>query len=163
MLRQLLVIARKTNQFDLPGRVFEPALCIQPLVAAALLYAQTLQDPGHLEFIGRVLLPAPAPFRRRAFQRFGDRDHARQVAQLLRILVQRMSGNEESQHFLLVRQAHALFPVGGQRQRVGVGAVRGRFVKQAEQSALPLLRVALRFLRALHCLVDGVAELPAVA
>ena len=66
-----LVVARKADQLDLAGRVFERRLRIELLVALALLHAQPVNHAGHLNLVRRIRLPAPAPLRRLALQRLG--------------------------------------------------------------------------------------------
>ena len=71
-----------------------------------------------------------------------------QVFQLVAIFLHRMPGDEETENFFLVGQAHVLVPVGRVGQTVVVVAVRFFLLEDAEQAVLARLRVALRFLRA---------------
>ena len=122
-----------------------------------------MHHTGDLDFVGGVSILAPAPLGGLALQRFGSRNHAAQILDLVRILVQRMPGYKEAQHFFFVGQPLALFPVRNLGQIVAVPAVRGFIIEQSEQPGLPLRGILLRLLRALHRLVDSSIQRTALA
>ena len=67
-----------------------------------------------------------------------------------------MTGDKEAEHLFFVVEPLALLPVRHARQIVVTAARRGRFVEESEKACLSLQCIALRFLRPLHRLVDGV-------
>ena len=95
---------------------------------------------------------------RLALDGFGDGNDAGKIANLFGVLVERVAGDEEAQHFLFIGEALALFPVGDVGQIVAVVAVDGHFIEEAEEAGLAELGVLLRFLGALHGFVDGGKE-----
>ncbi len=91
-----------------------------------------MNDAGYLDLVRRIVLLAPAPFSRLAFDGFGDGDHSGQIAELFGILVERVAGDKEAEDFFFVGKAVAFFPVSPVGQIVAVPAVDRGVVKQSE-------------------------------
>ena len=142
----------------LPLASSSDALRIELLVALALLHAQAVDDAGYLDFIPGITVFAPAALGRLALDGFGDGNDGGKIANFFGVLVERVAGDEEAQHFLFIGEAHALFPIGDVGQIVAFVAVDGHFIEEAEEAGLAELRVLLRLLGALHGLVDGGKE-----
>ena len=85
-----------------------------------------------------------------------------QVLQFVFVFLQRMAGDEKAENFFLGGEARVLVPVRNVGQFVVVRF--GIFLlKDAEQAMLAGFRVALRFLRLLHGLVEHGHQLRAAA
>ncbi len=87
------------------------------------------------------------------------------VAKLLAVLVHGVAGDEEAKDLFFILQARVLVPLGYAGQRIFVVACSGMEVgvEDAEEAVLAGGFVALRFLCALHGLVECGGELGAAA
>src|ERR1035438_7194045 len=152
---QALIIARETDEVDFSCRVFKSCLGIEFLIALTLLYTKPNDHSGNLDIICRVRLLAPGSLRRLALKGLGSGNDSGEIVQLLGVFIERMAADEEAKHFLFVGEPLAFFPVGYAGQVVVALAWGGGFVEQPKEAGLSVRSVFLRFLRALHCLVDG--------
>ena len=138
-------------------------LRVEPLIAAALLHAEPMNDPGHLDLVGHLGLRAPAPLRRLRSRASVVVITPVRLRSFSAYLSNGCPDTKKPQHLFLVGQPLALFPIGGSRRCIGVAASRRRLVEDSKQPALALLQVALRLLRPLHRPIHGRHQLPACA
>ena len=136
LLGQLLVGLRKGDQVDLADRIFERGLRVHLAGALRLRHLQAGDHAGDLR--SRSAARCSPPRRKTCGSGFisqrGRGVDDLQVAELLAVLVQRVAGDEEAEHLLLVLQARVLIPV----RSVGQGVVaRGRSAVESRRRRSP--------------------------